>query len=141
MATRRVDGAWTFAPPPPCVLIVEDEPLVRMIAAEAISSEDIAALEAEDAFSALAMLDAHPEVAVLFTDVDMPGMDGLELARRVLQARPGVELIVTSGKQSYPDESLPDRGTFLAKPYGMQALVDLVRCKLHAARSADMRRH
>ena len=37
--------------------------------------------------------------------------------------------------------SLPARGTFLAKPYAMQALIDLVRCKLHAARSADMRRY
>jgi DNA-binding NtrC family response regulator len=117
----------------PSVLIVEDEPLVRLIAAEAISSEDIEALEAEDAETALELLDAHPEVAVLFTDVDMPGMNGIELARRVHEARPGVELIVTSGKQRHLDENLPDHGTFLAKPYEMKKLIELVRRKLRSA--------
>lgn len=132
MARGGLDTVMTSAPQP-SVLIVEDEPLVRMVAVDAISGENIEALEAEDAASAPELLDAHPEVSVLFTDVDMPGMDGIELARRVHDMRPAIELIVTSGKHRHLDKDLPDHGTFLAKPYQMNKLVDLVRRKLNAA--------
>lgn len=132
MRPKRLDGVMTL-PSQPAVLIVEDEPLVRMVVADTLVSQNIEALEAEDAASALELLDAHPDVSVLFTDVDMPGMDGIELARRVLEMRPAIQLIVTSGKHRHRDEDLPDDGTFLAKPYEMNKLVDLVQRKLDAA--------
>jgi CheY-like chemotaxis protein len=122
-------------PLPPSVLVVEDEPLVRMIAAEALSAEGIPALEAGDGATALDLLEAHSEVAVLFTDFDMPGMDGAELGRRARELRPALEVIVTSGKRRLLDLSLPDHGTFLPKPYGLNTLIELVRSKLGAAGS------
>ena len=118
------------------VLVVEDEPLVRMVAADALSECGIMAWEAADADEALQVLDRHPRIGLLFTDVDMPGSkDGLDLAHEVSSARPDVELIVTSGAFNVPDGALPDHGTFLPKPYPTNRLVDLVMRKLDGPKS------
>lgn len=50
------------------------------------------------AAAALRLLDAHPEIALLFADVLMPELDGRELAARVLQRRRGLPVLVTSGR-------------------------------------------
>jgi two-component system, response regulator PdtaR len=117
------------------VLVVEDEPLVRMVAADAISDRGIMAWEAGDAVEALQVLDAHPQIGLLFTDVRMPGeMDGLKLAEKVSAEHPDVGLIVTSGQVHVPDEELPDHGTFLPKPYRTERLVNLIEEKLDGSR-------
>jgi len=68
---------------------------------------------------------------LLFTDVNMPGdMNGIDLARRVHEVRPDVELIVTSGATIIANDDLPDHGTFLRKPYPMDRLVQIVATKL-----------
>lgn len=113
------------------VLVVEDEPFVRMVAADALTERGIMAWEAGDAGEALHVLDEHPNIGLVFTDVNMPGdMDGLDLAREVYRRRPDITLIVTSGAVSVADEELPDHGTFLAKPYPSGRLVKLVEEKL-----------
>lgn len=119
------------------VLVVEDEPFIRMVAADALADSGIMAWEAENASEALAVLDAHPAIGLVFTDVHMPGpMDGLALAREVHQRRPDVELIVTSGAVKVPDEALPDSGTFLPKPYPTARLVNIVARKLDSTGKA-----
>jgi CheY-like chemotaxis protein len=61
------------------VLVVDDEPLIRMNAAAMLEDAGFGVLEAADADDALAVLDNHPEIGVLFTDINMPGsMDGLD---------------------------------------------------------------
>lgn len=81
------------------VLVVDDEPLIRMNAVDVLEDHGFAAIEAEDADDALVQLDAHPDISVLFTDINMPGRcDGLDLARQVHALRPDVHLIITSGK-------------------------------------------
>ena len=114
----------------PTVLVVEDEPLVRLVAVELIEDAGWRAIEAADAADALTALSAHPHVRVLFTDINMPGMDGLELARCVHGMYPDIELVVTSGKRALADIELPDDGTFLAKPYDAQKLVSVIGSKL-----------
>jgi DNA-binding NtrC family response regulator len=115
------------------VLVVEDEPLIRMSAADAISERGIMAWEASDAGEALHVLEQHPRIGLVFTDVDMPGeMDGLGLAHAVSVRRPDVTLIVTSGAVTVADDELPDCGTFLPKPYPTKRLVDMVTRKLDA---------
>lgn len=100
------------------VLVVDDEPLIRLTAADMLIDAGWAAIEAGDAAEALTMLDRHPEVTVLFTDINMPGeMDGLALARRVYELRPDIGLVVTSGKMRPTGAELPDHGRFLGKPY------------------------
>ena len=115
------------------VLVVEDEPMIRIVAADALADRGIMAWEAADANEALDALDKHPRIGLVFTDVNMPGeMNGLGLAHEVSIVRPDVELIVTSGAVAVPDGDLPHRGTFLPKPYPPERLVELVAKKLDA---------
>jgi CheY-like chemotaxis protein len=113
------------------VLVVEDDPLIRMTAADLISDAGWKPLEAADAEEALRVLEEHPEVKVLFTDVNMPGpVDGIRLAECVHRDRPHVELVITSGKHHISEAALPDEGTFLPKPYGQTDFVRILREKL-----------
>jgi CheY-like chemotaxis protein len=117
----------------PAVLIVDDEPLIRMAAADSVADAGVASFEAADGGEALELLEEHPEIALVVTDVEMPGMDGVTLARRACTLRPELGIIVTSarGEASRPD--LPRGGAFLAKPYGMRQLLALIRDKLSLA--------
>lgn len=115
----------------PAVLVVEDEPLVRMEAVDMLSELHVASYEAEDADEALFMLAGHPGIAVLFADINLPGgMDGVELASRVHSLRPEVGIIMTSGRYGKPDAAMPDQGTFLPKPYSSEQLQKAVELKL-----------
>jgi two-component system, response regulator PdtaR len=116
------------------VLVVEDEPLIRMVAADALTDHGIMAWEAADADEALTALHKHPRIGVVFTDVNMPGeMNGLGLAHEVSALRPDVKLVVTSGAVKVADEDLPDDGTFLPKPYPPERLIQVVEEKLEQA--------
>ena len=113
------------------VLVVEDEPLVRIAAADALVDRGIMAREAGNASEALEALDNHLQIGVVFTDINMPGEpDGLGLAEQASVERPDVEIIVTSGARQMRDEDLPDDGVFLAKPYTPERLVQVVEQKL-----------
>ena len=109
------------------ILVVDDEPIIRMNAVDMLIDAGFAPIEAADAAEALVQLDAHPEVSVLFTDINMPGeMDGLDLARTVHQLRPDVHLIITSGKVRLCAGDLPDSGRFLEKPYQERTFIALI---------------
>lgn len=98
------------------VLLVEDEPLVRMIASESLEDAGYEVLEAANAAEALDAIRARSDVGVLFTDVNMPGsLDGLALAELVHAKWPDIRLVVTSGR-ALP-RKVPDTGAFLTKPY------------------------
>lgn len=100
------------------VLIVEDEPLIRLAAVDIVEGAGFSVLEAQDADEALALLDTHTEIAIVFTDIEMPGsIDGMALAARIRDRWPPVEIILTSGRVPERDVKLPSRGVFLAKPY------------------------
>jgi CheY-like chemotaxis protein len=117
--------------PPEAVLVVEDEPLVRMVAVDALSDNGLHLYEATDADEALGVLEEHPDIGLVFTDINMPGeMDGLKLVQRIHKLWPKIEIIVTSGRERLLDRQLPDHGSFLAKPYQASKLVDLVRKKM-----------
>lgn len=118
-------------PHPKEVLVVEDEALIRMAAADALADHGIMAWEAANAQEALKTFEEHPRIGLLFTDVDMPGkVNGLGLAQEVVLTHPNVELIVTSGAVTLRSEDLPDHGTFLPKPYSTKQMVALVANKL-----------
>ena len=105
------------------VLIVEDEPLVRMVAVATAQDAGFDAIEATDADSAIAILETRNDIRIVFADIHLPGsMDGLKLARAVRDRWPPIELILTSGLIKIRERDLPERGVFLAKPYSMDAL-------------------
>ena len=110
---------------PPVVLIVEDEPLLRMLAVEVVEEAGFIAIEARDADEAVALLESRADISLLFTDIDMPGsMDGLKLAYAVRDRWPPIKILVVSGKQRLQLTELPSNSCFLGKPYQMAALVE-----------------
>jgi PAS domain S-box-containing protein len=114
----------------PRVLLVEDQPAVRALAAQILAGEGFAVTEAEDGPDALAKLSALPSPPdVLVTDLQMPRMNGRELADRVRALRPGVRVLFVSGFA--PEEILPAstgaNEAFLPKPFGSDELVAAVR--------------
>lgn len=115
-----------------CVLVVEDEQQVRGMVVDSLRELGYAALEAGDGPEGLALLDAHPEVKLLFTDIRMPGMSGWELARRARRRRPSLPIVFTSGfAPSESDEADdPRRPPILPKPFTIGQLADTVRRSL-----------
>lgn len=111
------------------VLVVEDEPLLLMLAAELVEDAGFEAVEATNADDALRLLESEPEIKILMTDIDMPGsMDGLKLAATVRDRWPPIQIVVVSGKQRPQVRDLPEQGVFLAKPYDIHRLAEtLVR--------------
>ncbi len=115
----------------PVVLLVDDEPLVRMLASEILTDCGAVVLEAGNADEALRILKQRDDIVLVFSDVNMPGtMDGLALLQRVHELKPMVELILTSGRGEYALTKLPDDGTFLPKPYKAFKLGGMVTEKL-----------
>jgi DNA-binding NtrC family response regulator len=106
-------------PRPIVVVLAEDEPLVRMAAAQALQDEGFDVREAEHAESALSILQAHSSsVHVLFTDVQMPGaMDGVALAHHTAKCWPWIGLLIASGGARIDRITLPPASRFLMKPY------------------------
>lgn len=100
------------------ILIVEDELMIRWDVVEQLEDEGYRVLQAGSADEAIALLEANPDVRLIFTDIDMPGsMDGLKLAGVVHGRWPPVRIIVTSGKRVVEITDLPDGSVFFAKPY------------------------
>jgi len=115
------------------ILVVDDESFIRLVAADILEDAGATVFEAADAEEALAMLDAHHDIALVFTDVNMPGsMDGIDLVASVHRIKPAIQWIVTSGRQRYRQDELPDDATFLAKPYRAGELIKLATEKLNA---------
>lgn len=113
------------------ILVVEDEPLVRLILTEILSEAGYRVIEAANADEALLLLDARPDTRLMITDVRMPGsLDGFALARLAVRRWPGIGVIVTSG-HALPDEGdLPARAAFLSKPWQPAALIEQVQRQL-----------
>jgi two-component system, response regulator PdtaR len=110
------------------VLVVEDETLVRMAALDFVEEAGFTVFEARGAEEAIRMLELHPEIRIVFTDINMPGsMDGLKLAHYVRRRWPLVQLIVTSGEMQPSAEDLPAGSVFLGKPYEPNLLTDQLR--------------
>jgi CheY-like chemotaxis protein len=102
-----------------CVLVVEDEPLIRYCTVGLLEDEGFQVLEAPDAESALQILERlHQTVLILFTDINMPGsMDGLALTCVVAQRWPHIRPFVTSGGTAEQGRFLLGHGHFIIKPY------------------------
>ena len=99
------------------IVVAEDEPLIRLLIAGAMTDAGFEVIEAGDAREALGHLQSHPStIHLLITDIRTPGrMTGLALARYVAKVWPHIALLVTSGAP--PAEQLPAGSVFLRKPY------------------------
>jgi len=110
------------------VLVVEDEPLLRMMALEMVEDGGFDAVEARDADEAIAILEARTDITIVFTDVDMPGsMNGLKLAAAIRDRWPPIEIVITSGHFRLDDSVIPARTVFFPKPYNHEQVVSTLR--------------
>ena len=110
------------------VLVVEDEFLIRMNAAQMIEAAGFAVVEAANSDEAIAILEVRLDITVVFTDIQMPGsMDGLKLAAAIRGRWPPIHIIATSGLVNVGRVDLPDGGRFLAKPYSLSQIVGALR--------------
>ncbi|HVW91759.1 MAG TPA: response regulator [Devosia sp.] len=117
----------------PAVLVVEDEVLIRMSIADSIAEAGFVVYEAANADQAIRLMEAHGDIRILFTDIDMPGsMDGLRLAEAVRHRWPPVKILITSGHIRIKPEELPVEGRFFAKPYDPAQVVSTMQDLLAA---------
>ena len=101
---------------------MEDEPLVRLVAADILMEAQFRVIEAADAEEALTVLKS--EVDVVLSDVEMPpGMNGYDLARHIHRNWPTVGLLVASGREWPRPHDLPPGAVFMGKPYSHATLV------------------
>lgn len=106
------------APSKQIVLVVEDEPLLRMMAIDLVENAGFEAVEARNANEAVQILETRTDIRIVFTDVDMPGgMDGLKLAASIRDRWPPIEIIITSGMRWVDENMIPAHTKFFAKPY------------------------
>jgi CheY-like chemotaxis protein len=119
--------------PPPVVLVVEDDVLVRTVVAAYLRDCGFDVVEAGSADEAIRVLQADIGVDIVFSDVNMPGsMDGFGLAQWLRRERPGLKVILTSGAARTAKEAgdLCEHGPMLAKPYDHAELERHIRTLL-----------
>lgn len=116
------------------VLIVEDEPMIRLDLLDFFLSSGIATYEAQNAGEALKILSHTKNVGLVFTDIEMPGpMNGMDLAREVRKTWPGVKVVIGSARQDLgptrAQTSDADKSglEFIAKPYSPNDLNTLLK--------------
>jgi PAS domain S-box-containing protein len=112
------------------ILVVEDDARVRRVAVARLEDMGYRVLQAETAAEALPMLAAHPQVALLFTDIVMPGgMSGDELAHEARRQRPDLKIILTSGfaEPSVAVREFAAEASWLKKPYSAMELAVRIR--------------
>jgi nitrogen-specific signal transduction histidine kinase len=113
------------------ILLVEDEPGVRALMRKMLERYGYRVLEARDASDAVALGARYPDpIDLLLSDVIMPGLNGPDLAQRIVPRQPGIKVLYVSGFSnsvlSERDRSRP-RLWFLAKPFTLEALAKKVR--------------
>ncbi len=110
------------------VLVVEDDPFIRLALAVCLEDEGYLVVEAGNVLEAIAVLGRPGKIDALVTDIDMPGaLNGLDLAKLVRGYNNEIAIIVTSGGHVVADSDLPTGGRFLIKPYRMKDVFVVLR--------------
>ena len=113
------------------VLVVEDEPIIRMVAVEALEDAGFSTVEFGTAEEAIAFCAAgEREIAAIFTDINMPGdLDGLDLVAVMNRTQPHVAVVVSSGRYQERPVDLPHRAVFLPKPWRAPDLIAAIKSR------------
>lgn len=106
------------------VLVVEDEPLIRLTLIDALEDAGFSVIEAGTADEALDII-SEQSIQLLFTDIQMPGKhSGVDLAHAVADRFPQAGIIIASGRLTPADIELPASAEFFPKPYDLSMIVD-----------------
>ena len=106
------------------VLVVEDIPLSRATAVGMFEELGFRVFDTYNGHHALALIEAHREISLMFIDMRMPGMSGSELAEIVQRRRPDMKLILTSGYVG--EEAVPSGLPFIPKPWRVDQVAQVV---------------
>lgn len=117
------------------VLLVEDDPDIREIASLILSEMGFEVLEAGDGLAGVALVETIPGIDLLFTDIEMPGLDGVTLAERAREIRPDLPVVYATGfaervralKAAQPTEEV------LQKPFRKHELAKAIERALASA--------
>lgn len=110
------------------VLVVEDDPLLRMMAIDFVEEAGFTAISASGADEALNIQQQRNDISVLFTDIDILGrMDGLALANCLREVNAELQIVLTSGHPNYDYYNIPERSVFFEKPYDSDTVTDTIR--------------
>jgi CheY-like chemotaxis protein len=119
---------------PAVVLIVEDEMLLRMRTVDMVEDAGFTSVEAVDADEAVAILESRSDIALLLTDIQMPGtMDGLGLAHSVHRRWPPIRIILVSGQLKLANIDIPPQSRFFGKPLDSEDLIAEIRSMIGRA--------
>jgi two-component system cell cycle sensor histidine kinase/response regulator CckA len=111
------------------ILLVEDEDAVRSFSVRALQNKGYEVFEASSGDNALEMIaEKKPKIDLMVSDVMMPGIDGIELGKRIREIYPGLSIIFMSGytEDKFKDDMGPDIH-FLAKPFTLKQLAEKVK--------------
>ena len=107
------------------VLVVEDEPLLLMMAIDLVEDAGFEAVDARNADEAIDILENRKDIRIVFTDIDMPGsMNGMRLAALVRDRWPPIEIIIVSGHMRIAQVDMPPRSVFYTKPYDSSKITE-----------------
>ena len=113
---------------PATILLVEDEPAVRMVTREALELGGYRVLEADGPAAATRMAaESSTVIDLLLTDVIMPGMNGVELAGIIRERYPGLPVVLTSGYSNVLAENAHHGFELIQKPYSVESLSRILR--------------
>ena len=108
----------------PNVLIVEDEMILRMRAVDIVEDAGFCPVEAVNADEAISVLESRSDIALLLTDIQMPGsIDGLKLAHAVHERWPSIKIILVSGQVKPSEAERPANSRFFGKPLGVEQMI------------------
>ena len=117
-----------YRPKNAIVLVVEDNPVLLLNSVALIEDAGFEVLEACNADEAITILERRTDIAIVFTDIEMPGsMDGLRLAQAVRDRWPPVHLVIASGRHTPEPEEMPAGSRFFSKPFNGGELVATLR--------------
>lgn len=113
----------------PYALAVDDDPIILMDVTGILEDAGFRTYEADDGDAAIAMLPEYAHtITLLFSDVDMPGdTNGFALARHVAENYPWIEIVIGSGRVSPEANDMPEKATFLSKPFNAAMVHDHLR--------------
>jgi len=111
------------------LLVVEDDFLVRLTMADALTDGGFEVIEAGDAREALGMICERNDISAMLTDINLPGgEDGFALARAVRVIRPDLPVVYASGRYTAAETGKSvDGSRFLAKPFAPSLAADVIR--------------
>ena len=116
------------------MLVVDDEPTVRLLIADVLDDLGYRVIEAADGPAGLAMLRSDARIDLLITDVGLPGgLSGRQLAEAARAGRPGLKVLFVTGfaEQAVRGEGTPDAGLqLMTKPFAVDALATRVAALL-----------